>query len=69
MSFSPEPSPDRHRGYHLILRKEVEAAVLLSKKGNQHGVDNIPAELVQVGGEDVITALTTICNQIWQAGE
>ena len=30
------------------------------------GVDNIPAELVQAGGEDVITALTTIYNKIWQ---
>ena len=32
-------------------------------------VDNIPAELVQAGGEDVFTALTTICNKIWQTGE
>ena len=40
------------------------------KKGKSAGVDNIPAELVQAGGEDVITALTTtICNKIWQAGE
>ena len=33
------------------------------------GVDNIPAELVQADGEDVITALATICNKIWQTGE
>ena len=33
------------------------------------GVDNIPAELVRADGEDVITALTTICNRIWQTGE
>ena len=33
------------------------------------GVENIPAELAQAGGEDVITALTTICNKIWQTGE
>ena len=32
-------------------------------------VDKIPAELVQVGGEDVITALMTICNKIWQTEE
>ena len=25
--------------------------------------------LVQAGGEDVITALTTICNKIWQIGK
>ena len=39
------------------------------KKGKSAGVDNIPAELVQAGGEDVITTLTTICNKIWQTGE
>ena len=36
------------------------------KKGKSDGVDNIPAELDQAGGEDVLTALTTICNKIWQ---
>ena len=39
------------------------------KKGKSAGSDNTPAELVQAGGEDVITALTTICNKIWQTGE
>ena len=39
------------------------------KKGKSAGVDNIPAELVQAGGEDVIAALTTICSTIWQTGE
>ena len=52
-----------------ILRKEVENAVQALKKGKSAGVDNIPAELVQAGGEDVITVLTTICNKIWQTGE
>ena len=42
-----------------ILTKEVESA----------GVNNIPAELVQAGGEDVITTLITICNKIWQTEE
>ena len=54
---------------HPILRKEVEAAVQSLKKGKLAGVKNIPAELVHAGGEDVITALTTICNKIWQTGE
>ena len=44
----------------------MEAAVQSLKKGKSAGVDNIPAELVQAGGEDVITALTTICNKICQ---
>ena len=39
------------------------------KKRKSAGVDNIPAELAQAGGEDVITDLTTICNKIWQTGE
>ena len=54
---------------HPILRREVEAAIQSSKKGKSAGVDNIPAELVQAGGEDVINVLTTICNKIWQTGE
>ena len=54
---------------HPIVSKEVEAAVQSLKKGKSAGVDNILAELVQAGGEDVITALTTICNNIWQTGE
>ena len=54
---------------HPILRREVEAAIQSLKKGKSDGIDNIPAELVQAGGEDVITALTTICNKIWQTGE
>ncbi|WP_419623966.1 reverse transcriptase domain-containing protein [Thiolapillus sp.] len=45
------------------------AAVQSLKKGKTAGVDNIPAELVLAGGEDVITALTTICNRIWQTEE
>ena len=52
-----------------MLRKKVEAAVQSLKKGKSAGVDNIPAELVQAGGEDVITALKAICNKIWQTGE
>ena len=51
---------------HPILRKEVETAVQSLKKGKSTGVDNIPAGLVQAGTEDVTTALTTICNRIWQ---
>ena len=48
---------------HPILRREMEAAVQSLKKGKSAGVDNIPAELVQTGGKDVITALTTICDK------
>ena len=54
---------------HPVLRKKVEAAVQPLEKGKSAGVNNIPEELVQAGGEDVITALTTICNKIWQTGK
>ena len=35
------------------------------KKGKSAGIDNIPAKLVKAVGEDVITAVMTICNKIW----
>ena len=54
---------------HPIICREVEAAVQSLKRGKSAGVDNIPAELVQAGREDVITALTTICSKIWRTGE
>ena len=38
-------------------------------KGKSARVDNIEAELVQAGGEEVITPLMTFCNKIWQIGE
>ena len=52
-----------------ILREEVEAAVKSLKKGKSAGADNVPAELVQAGGEAMISALLTICNKIRQTGE
>ena len=46
--------------HHPILREEVEAAVKELKMGKSACVDNIPAELVQAGGEAMIDILTTI---------
>ena len=54
---------------HPILREEVEAAVKALKLGKSAGVANIPAELVQAGGEAMIDTLTSICNKIWKTGE
>ena len=54
---------------HPILREEVEAAVKSLKPGKSAGVDNIPAELLQAGGETMIDVLPNICNKIWQTGE
>ena len=48
----------------LEVYEDMVEILLVLKKGKSSGVDNIPAELVQAGGEDIITALTTICNKI-----
>ena len=57
------------RDLQPILREEVEIAVASLKKGKSAGVDNIPAELVQAGGETMEDVLTEICNRIWRTGE
>ena len=59
------PPPINNDSYP-ILREEVEAAVKSLKKGKSAGVDNIPSELVQAGGEAVIDMLLIIYNKIWQ---
>ena len=41
----------------------MEAAVKALKMGKAAGVDNIPAELVQAGGEAMIDIMTSICNK------
>ena len=42
----------------------MEATVKALKMGKSAGVDILPAELVQAGGEAMIDILTTICNKI-----
>ena len=61
----PQIAEEEH---HPILREEVEAAVKALKMGESAGVDNIPAELVQAGGEAMIDILTLICNKISRFG-
>ena len=46
------------------LRGVIDIAVASLKKGKSAGVDNIPAELVQAGGETMIYVLTEISNRI-----
>ena len=49
-----------------ILMSEIEEAIKSMKKGKSPGIDNIPGELLQAGGEHMTTALFNICNQIWR---
>ena len=65
LDFSQPPEED----LQPILHEEVEIAVASLKRGKSAGVDNIPAELVQAGGEIMIDVLTEICNRIWRTGE
>ena len=61
--------PPINNGSYPILREEVEAVVESLKKGKSAGVDSIPSELVQAGGETMIDMLLIICNKIWQTRE
>ena len=62
------PPPTNNDSYP-ILREEVEDTVESLKKGKLAGVDNIPSELVQAGGEAMTDMLLIVCNKIWQTGE
>ena len=61
--------PATNNANHPFLCKEVEAAVKSLKKGKSAGVDNIPAELFQQGGEAMVNVLLAICNKVWRTGE
>ena len=48
-----------------IQKAEIEEAIKKLKKGKSPGVDNIPGELIQAGGDFMTTALLHICNKIF----
>ena len=52
-----------------IIREEVVHAVKSLKSGKSAGVDNVPAELIQAGGDNMIDILHTLCNRIWKTGQ
>ena len=62
-------SKHQEKDLQPIVREEVDIAVAALKKGKFAGVDNIPAELVQAGGEPVIDVFAKKCNKIWNTGE
>ena len=63
-----QENPPEDLSEDSVLKSEVEEAIKALKKGKSPGVDNIPAELMQAGGEDMVTVLTRICNKIWKTG-
>ena len=55
-------------GLRPILRGKVGIAVASLKWGRSAGVDDVPAELVQAGGETVMGVLAGICGRVWRTG-
>ena len=49
-----------------ILQEEVEEAIRTLNNGKSPGIDNVPAELQQHGGQHVVKTLTALCNEIWE---
>ena len=49
-----------------FLREDVKSAAKALKMEKSAGVDNIPTELVQAGGEAMIDIMTSIGNKIWK---
>jgi hypothetical protein len=50
-------------------RLEVEIAITKSKKDKLPGSDQIPAELIQAGGETLLSAIHKLINSIWNKEE
>ena len=49
-----------------ILREEVEEAIRSLPTGKSPGADNITAELLKHGGQEMVTYVTAICQKIWE---
>jgi hypothetical protein len=50
-------------------RLEVETAIAKLKKYKSPGSDQIPAELIQAGGEMLLSAIHKLINSIWNEEE
>ena len=64
--------PTSNNNNYLILQEEIEAAVKSPKKGKSVGVDNIPLELVQAGGDaikDICYSLSAIRSGRQESGQ
>lgn len=56
----PAPSP------LPVLKEEVTEVIRSLPDNKPPGMDNIPAELLKHGREQLTNILTTICNNIWR---
>jgi hypothetical protein len=46
-------------------RIEVEIAIVKVKKYKSPGSDQVPAELIQIGGEILLSAINSLINSVW----
>jgi hypothetical protein len=61
-----------HRAELLVpgpSRREVETAIAKLKKYKSPGSDQIPAELIQAGGEILLSAVHKLNNSVWNKEE
>jgi hypothetical protein len=49
----------------LVIESKVRKALQEITGNKATGVDELPIELINAAGEKAITALTTLCQQIW----
>jgi hypothetical protein len=52
-----------------LSRLEVEIAIAKLKKSKSPGSDQIPAELIQAGGEMLLSSIHKLINSIWNKEE
>ena len=68
-SNNTELSPDRHRGLPPNPSQRSGGCSTITEEREVSWSRQHPSRMVKAGEEDVITALTTICDKIWQIGE
>jgi hypothetical protein len=72
---SPQDPPDLKPGEPLnintgkITRQEILNAINSLKSGKASGPDNIPAEALKQGGEEVVNRLHKLLNLVWNTGQ
>ena len=68
-TFLDPNGPEKISSTLPVLKEEVEEAIRSLPAGKSPGADNIPAELIKHGGEEVKKIITRICQKIWETKE
>jgi hypothetical protein len=71
-NFSDFRQTEVHKAEPLVPgpnRLEVEIAIAKFKKYKSPGIDQIPAELIQAGGEMLLSDIHKLINSVWNKEE